>query len=95
MAAASHWTTIRPMAVMTVNVAVEASEFGQGETDDNPRPAPNASNTRVIDTLANAPEKIAAQLTADCEDSLAAVPPLSRLCLALGPRFNARSEQEE
>jgi hypothetical protein len=53
------------MPAPIVNVVAEAPEFGQGEMDVSPRPAISASNTSVIDTAANAPEKMAAQLTAD------------------------------
>ena len=77
MAAASHCTTISPMAVMTVNVVADAPEFGQGEIDDSPRPAPSASSTSVTDTAANAPATMAAQLTADCEELIRHHPALA------------------
>ena len=97
IAAASHCTTIRPIAVMIVNVAADAPEFGQGEIEDRPRPAPSANSTSVIDTAANAPEKIAAQLTADCDDSLVIAPPPAnggRSIPVTGSTFSARSGQE-
>ena len=71
------------MAVMIVNVVADAPEFGQGEIDDRPRPAPSASSTSVIDTAANAPEKIAAQLTADCDELIGDRPPPSRMAAGL------------
>jgi hypothetical protein len=85
------------MAVMIVNVVADAPEFGQGEIDDRPRPAPSASSTSVIDTAANAPEKMAAQLTADCDDSVVTVPPLAnggRFTPVMGSTFSAKSGQE-
>jgi hypothetical protein len=84
------------MAVMIVNVVADAPEFGEGEMDDIPRTAASAINTSVIDTEASAPEMIAAQLTADWDDSFADDTPSARSdrpVMAAALTVSARSEQ--
>jgi hypothetical protein len=97
MAAENHCTIIKPMAVIIVNVVADAPEFDQGEMDDSPRPAPSAISTSVIDTDASAPEMIAAQLTADWDDSFVDDTPAAgsdRPVMAAALTVSARSEQE-
>ncbi len=86
----SHCTTISPIPVIMENVVVEAPEFGQGETDVRPIPAPRAARTSVMDNATKVPAKIAAQLTAECEDSFAMSPvPVG----IKGPMLNAISRR--
>jgi hypothetical protein len=48
-----------------LSVVADMPEFGQGDTDEKPMPAPNASSTKVKAAAVTPPAITAAQETAD------------------------------
>src|SRR6266852_5209380 len=53
------------MPAPTLNVVIETPESDQGETAENPIPAPKAKSSKVKAAVATAPAATAAQETAD------------------------------
>jgi hypothetical protein len=55
------------IAVITVNVVSETPALGHGDTEDNPKPAPNASSRSSSAAMTKAPPKTAPQETPEVE----------------------------
>src|ERR1700722_3756967 len=52
---------------MTPNVVSDTPEFGHGDTEDSPNPAPKARSKRPIAAMTNAPPITAPQATPEVE----------------------------
>jgi hypothetical protein len=65
VAVAMRCTTMRPMPAPIVNVVTDAPTFGHAEIVVRPSPAANDTRTSAVAIAIKAPEKIAAQLTAE------------------------------
>jgi hypothetical protein len=72
MADDSHCTTISHIPAAMENVAALAPARGQGDTADNPRPAPRSTSTTATELAAMAPPRIAAHEIAETDDSTGA-----------------------
>jgi hypothetical protein len=68
---------MRPIPALIVKVVTDAPEFGHAEIVVRPKPAPKDVRTTDRASAAKAPAKIAGQLTAEAEVSLAVDRPLA------------------
>ena len=85
---------MRPIPILIVKVVIEAPVLGHAEIVVRPRPAPSEVSTTDKAKAANAPAKIAGQLTAEDDASLPAAEARSLAGAKTVSTVSARSAQE-